>query len=327
MNTRPTRHSCSPLSERIEFEEVAPLGAGSAGPPGDALAGALRERGFEVFIADLTTPDLRDVGVTVVRAIIPGFQPLFGAPHEQALGGTRLDDVPARLRLKPALPERASPQTGLPSVPLEGHRFVSLPARPSPVPSVDASWEVFHENSKNSAFDLPFGQNARDSRTRRAAPPFATELYPAVALPETAVPVEIGLTTLLAQKSEAAHLAPASLPLPTLATLLYCAYGVTGHRDSVPGGLTRTVTSAGGVYPLEVLFHSRSVEGLEPGLYHYSPLRHRLHRLVDGDQTAAIASALVNRSLAVEATMFVFIVAAFAAADRWFRASAATATR
>ena len=176
--------------------------------------------------------------------------------------------------------------------------------------SVEASWEVFHENSKNSAFDLPFGQNARDSRARRAAP-FATELYPSVALPETAVPVEIGLTTLLAQKGDAAHLAPASLPLPALATLLYCAYGVTGHRESMPGGLTRTVTSAGGVYPLEVLFHSRSVEGLEPGLYHYGPIRHRLHRLVDGDQTAAIASALVNRSLAVEATMFVFVVAAF----------------
>ena len=61
-----------------------------------------------------TTPDLRDVGVSVVRALIPGFQPLFGAPHEQALGGTRLDDVPARLRLKSGRSERALPQTGLP---------------------------------------------------------------------------------------------------------------------------------------------------------------------------------------------------------------------
>jgi ribosomal protein S12 methylthiotransferase accessory factor len=101
-------------SERIEFEEVAPLAAGSASLPGDALAGALRERGFDVFIADLTTPDLREVGVTVVRAVIPGLQPLFAAPHEQALGGTRLDDIPARLRLKSGRPERALPQTGLP---------------------------------------------------------------------------------------------------------------------------------------------------------------------------------------------------------------------
>jgi ribosomal protein S12 methylthiotransferase accessory factor len=101
-------------SERIEFDDVAPLMARSASRDADALAAAVRESGFEVFIADLTTPDLRDVGVSVVRAVIPGLQPLFGAPQEQALGGARLDEVPARLGLQSGRPDRTLQRSALP---------------------------------------------------------------------------------------------------------------------------------------------------------------------------------------------------------------------
>jgi ribosomal protein S12 methylthiotransferase accessory factor len=91
-------------SERLEFEEVC---AGEAvAPPGDSrgLAAALGAAGFEVFVVDLTTSDLRELDVSAVRAVIPGLQPLFGAPYAPALGGRRLREIPARLGLRPATP-------------------------------------------------------------------------------------------------------------------------------------------------------------------------------------------------------------------------------
>jgi SagB-type dehydrogenase family enzyme len=177
-------------------------------------------------------------------------------------------------------------------------------------PAGDTCWELFHENSKISPANPPIRNSAQPQR-RRHSTSFATELYPAIALPDSAVPIEAGLTAVLARQGVPARLVPAPMTLPQLATLLHCAYGVTGQDEDGTGRLRRTVPSAGAVYPLDILFHTRSVENLDPGLYHYSPVRHGLHRLVDGDQTASIASALLNRSLAVDASMILFITAAF----------------
>ena len=46
----------------------------------EALIGRLAEHGFETYLFDLTTPDIQSLGLQVVRAIVPGLQPLcFGA--------------------------------------------------------------------------------------------------------------------------------------------------------------------------------------------------------------------------------------------------------
>jgi ribosomal protein S12 methylthiotransferase accessory factor len=90
-------------SERLAFEELSDRF--SAAPDGSrGLAAALAAAGYEVFIVDLTTSDLRELGVAAVRAIVPGLQPLFGHPREQALGGTRLWELPGRLGFRPEQP-------------------------------------------------------------------------------------------------------------------------------------------------------------------------------------------------------------------------------
>jgi ribosomal protein S12 methylthiotransferase accessory factor len=53
--------------------------------------------GHEVLVADVTTEDVRSLGLFVVRVVIPGFHPLFMGHHVRALGGTRLWEVPQRL--------------------------------------------------------------------------------------------------------------------------------------------------------------------------------------------------------------------------------------
>jgi ribosomal protein S12 methylthiotransferase accessory factor len=61
------------------------------------LVDSVRSVGERVLIADLTTSDIRELGMAVVRAVVPGFHPLHMGYRLRALGGRRLWDVPRRL--------------------------------------------------------------------------------------------------------------------------------------------------------------------------------------------------------------------------------------
>jgi len=67
------------------------------------------------------------------------------------------------------------------------------------------------------------------------------------------------------------------LTLEELAFLLWAAQGVreSGLRGDTPY-VMRTVPSAGARHPFETYLVVNRVEGLEPGLYHYQSLEHRL---------------------------------------------------
>jgi ribosomal protein S12 methylthiotransferase accessory factor len=73
-----------------------PMPMGKAGDGADvllaAIVAALARAGHEVIIADLTTPDVRAAGMSVVRALVTGLLPIhFGAGQER-LGSARLAD-------------------------------------------------------------------------------------------------------------------------------------------------------------------------------------------------------------------------------------------
>jgi ribosomal protein S12 methylthiotransferase accessory factor len=54
------------------------------------LVSVLVNAGLEPLICDVTTSDIRDLGLFVLRAIIPGMHPLFMGYKNRALGGQRL---------------------------------------------------------------------------------------------------------------------------------------------------------------------------------------------------------------------------------------------
>lgn len=56
--------------------------------------------GCKPLLKNLTTMDIADVGLSVVRAVIPGFHPLFMGHQNRALGGRRLWTVPQMLGYK-----------------------------------------------------------------------------------------------------------------------------------------------------------------------------------------------------------------------------------
>lgn len=83
--------------ERIGFDELENLSSGRSTADCALLLERIRSAGYRPLVADLTTPDVADLGLTVVRAIIPGLHPLFYGFRTRALGGRRLWELPQRL--------------------------------------------------------------------------------------------------------------------------------------------------------------------------------------------------------------------------------------
>jgi SagB-type dehydrogenase family enzyme len=137
--------------------------------------------------------------------------------------------------------------------------------------------------------------------------PFPFKIYTELAplpLPREIDP--LGADTLAALG--AGEFSPASaLTLEHLATVLYFAAGVT-RKKTYPGGgevLFRAAPSTGALYQTEVYVAVGSVEGLEPGLYHFSPGDFALRRLRPGDVRAALAEATAEPAVATRAATVV----------------------
>jgi SagB-type dehydrogenase family enzyme len=98
-----------------------------------------------------------------------------------------------------------------------------------------------------------------------------------------------------------------------LSQLLWAAQGIT--RVIRDFGL-RTAPSAGALYPVETYLVIHSVEGIEPGVYHYAVERHELDQLQVGDFRAAVARAALDQKIAYRANV-VFIWAAVFERSKW----------
>jgi ribosomal protein S12 methylthiotransferase accessory factor len=58
---------------------------------------SLKMAGLQFLFVDLTTREIRELGLNVVKAVIPGLHPLFIGHEKRALGGRRLYEVPVAL--------------------------------------------------------------------------------------------------------------------------------------------------------------------------------------------------------------------------------------
>ena len=83
--------------KRIDFNEMTNLATGDAGQDLDGLLAKLHTIGHQSFIVDITTPDIEELGLVVMRAVIPGFHPMFLGHELRALGGSRLWEIPQKL--------------------------------------------------------------------------------------------------------------------------------------------------------------------------------------------------------------------------------------
>jgi SagB-type dehydrogenase family enzyme len=134
--------------------------------------------------------------------------------------------------------------------------------------------------------------------------PFPFKIYtelPAMPLPRDVAPVPIDT------------LEPGAVPptprmtLEHLTTVLYLAAGVT-KKKTYPGGadvLFRAAPSTGALYQTEVYVIAGMVEGLDPGLYHFSPGDFALRRLRAGDVRTPLGEAAAEPGVARRAATLV----------------------
>ena len=83
--------------KRISFDEIQNLSTCDDDAYLELVAQRIKSVGHRVLFSDLTTADIASVGLSVVRALIPGFHPLFMGHSLRALGGSRLWNVPKKL--------------------------------------------------------------------------------------------------------------------------------------------------------------------------------------------------------------------------------------
>jgi SagB-type dehydrogenase family enzyme len=173
-------------------------------------------------------------------------------------------------------------------------------------------WELFHENSKAGRYSFFPQPEFINQQMERMLQSFDYEQYPEIQLPQSRPRLDLDIQSALAERVSARALTPARLTLEHIATLLHNCYGVT--RDNQGTDFPRpfrTVPSGGALYPLEIYFHSTHVEELESGLYHYNPIRRSLRFLRYGDESRRLSEALVQRNLALDCSLLLFITAVF----------------
>jgi len=178
---------------------------------------------------------------------------------------------------------------------------------PEGVP-VDDPAELFHEASRlypevapGRLAGLAELGRSRELRETVARASRTHDHRPGVDLPRVALG-RLPLREALARRRSEAAAAARPLPLGSLAALLAAAYRSAAGRRPVPSG--------GALYPLELYVLALSVDGLEPGAYHYHPFRHRLERLGGADRRTA-GAALVDPSLADRAAALLVVTAMF----------------
>lgn len=82
---------------RTDFDEIPDCSAGDAAADLDRVVALIGATGDRCLVADLTTPDVASLGLAVVRAMVPGYQPLHMGFRLRARGGKRLYCVPQRM--------------------------------------------------------------------------------------------------------------------------------------------------------------------------------------------------------------------------------------
>jgi SagB-type dehydrogenase family enzyme len=134
-----------------------------------------------------------------------------------------------------------------------------------------------------------------------------------IALPEPRVDGELSVEQALARRRSLRKFAHAPLPLSAVSQLLWAAQGIT-HPDGM-----RTAPSAGALYPLEVYLVAGAVTGLEPGVYHYEPGRHRLVLGTEGDVRVGVARAALGQDWISEAPAILVLGAVYERTERKYR--------
>jgi SagB-type dehydrogenase family enzyme len=182
--------------------------------------------------------------------------------------------------------------------------------------SAEMAWEQFHESSKTGRYDLALTNQQVVEQMDNLYTSLPYHHFQPIALPDTVLQSRHQFADIVQARRTPATVEPTHITLAQLRTLLFLAYGQT--RDNSDNAYIhrpfRTVPSGGALYPLELYFyHPGRIEGLEAGIYHYSPALNAVHFIKPGLFQHELAAALVEfqSQLAEQLSVVIFITAMF----------------
>jgi len=120
---------------------------------------------------------------------------------------------------------------------------------------------------------------------------------PTVTLPRPDGPVT-SLDEVLSSRRSVRTFLPEPLSLEELSYLLWASTGITRRER---GYEFRTAPSAGALYPVETYVAVNDVEGVAPGIYHYSIRDHRLEQVRKGSLGVEVARAALDQGMCAKA--------------------------
>lgn len=166
---------------------------------------------------------------------------------------------------------------------------------------------VYHEITKHSYTSVRAGAYPLDWDNR----PAPYKIYPEAG--SMALPRDLDLS---AMPTLAAIASPGDssnvLDISRLTRILFCANGLTRqHRIGGENYHFRAAASAGALYPIETCIAAADVDGLEAGLYHFSPADLKVRGLRRGDWRDVIAHAAGNRPSLANARAILIMSAIF----------------
>ena len=173
---------------------------------------------------------------------------------------------------------------------------------------IDAA-RLYHEITKHSYTSVRTAMHRLDWENR----PMPYKVYPHAA--SVALPRDIALAsipTLEAIATETRQDLNTPIGVENLTRIFFSSDGLTKHRrvDGMDYHF-RAAPSAGALYPIEIYLAVADVEGIEAGLYHFSPADLKLRGLRRGDWRELIARAAAGRPSLREARAIVMLTAIF----------------
>jgi SagB-type dehydrogenase family enzyme len=127
---------------------------------------------------------------------------------------------------------------------------------------------------------------------------------PAITLPEPSLDAGLTAEQAIVRRRSVRDYASESIALTDLSRVLHLTSGIV-HDEW--GQRHRTAPSSGALYPIELYPVVHRVEGLEPGVYHYSFERHALELLRAGDLREAVTRQGVTQEYLGECSVVLFL--------------------
>ncbi|MEW6097108.1 MAG: SagB/ThcOx family dehydrogenase [bacterium] len=121
-----------------------------------------------------------------------------------------------------------------------------------------------------------------------------------ISLPKPKLIGKMSIEEAIARRQSIRQFTQASLTMEQLSQLLWSAQGITEQ-------FRRAVPSAGATYPLDIFAVIGIVEGANPGVYHYLPIKHSIELIKKGDLRRDLSLAALNQEFIANAPLNIVI--------------------